>query len=1022
MKTHHLTILLTAALCLPAVCTAATLAELEKAAAGNPSLANREALAEGYLRECELERSLAAWRRILADHPDHARAKAVVEKLTLQALDLDTQLGVLEALIDRRATDGAADLLQAAARRAATDGQKARILFLQGRLAETARPRPVLEFTIEAPRPKSSSMPARPSRHDLPPAAPAAVAKYLAAWQLYPNTEWGARAAMALARLHPGEEARQRLAEAGRNDKLPAGVREEATLALVLMNDAGGPAERRILHLRELAGRFQTLEGRRAALKALARAARAEGEWTSDAAEAAGAFLAADPPAGEAHAMLDALSTAARSSQQKAVLERIAAGLAAAQFDDPPLRHKAALALADAKLSLVVVEEDAATVTRLVEEAFAQVERVRAPGEPMLYPRRIRAIRDRMALVEPQKLVALDREEDALPKLMAARDYFVGMIAEDDDAALEGLEQVARLLVHMRQWQTAEAEFCAFARRFAETPAGRDALLQAARIRERELHDPLGALDLYAEYASRYPAELPYRQLDVGRRLKRLGYANVLDFQKSNGLEPDGVFGSGSRAMLRQVEAAFSRIRGPQGPEPILRGEFVHPRIHAIARRLHKAGRHHEAIGAYRMFLNLWPTKRESDDALISIARLLRDNLLFAEAIGAYEELIENYPKGSQTSLAYVEAAGCLENLGRWKEAGEYYELYLRNFPRYSHAELCRQRIEVLRELRQYAEFLRDNPDSPKRVEARYQTAAILYKKLKNYTKAAAEFEAVAAEFPRHVRAADALFSAGTSYLRAENFPAARRAFGALVANYPDSRLADDGQYWVGHTYEHRARALGKLDDLRIVLRRRGLRQREAILADMDLRRQYNPHAKPGEAADEDVWGGDTLGVLADGSVRDRVNADLFRAIAAYRQVPAQFKMADKAGDALLRVGVIYTKYLNDTAKGVEAYQQLLADYPATENAVDALYEVGAWQMENGKFEEAARAYRQFVFAYPRDNRVPEAMLSIARCHAEQKDWAKALDAYESYLSKFPRGEKADFAKAQVTWIRTYHY
>jgi TolA-binding protein len=280
----------------------------------------------------------------------------------------------------------------------------------------------------------------------------------------------------------------------------------------------------------------------------------------------------------------------------------------------------------------------------------------------------------------------------------------------------------------------------------------------------------------------------------------------------------------------------------------------------------------------------------------------------------------------------------------------------------------------------------------------------------------------VAEKYPKHVRAADALFTGGTAQLNAENFPAARTLYERLVKGYPESRLADDAQFWIGHTYAYSARAVGKLDEKRIVLRRRSLRERERLVADLDLRRLYAPAAQPGQEVSEEVWGGDTLGVLASGSNRDRVNADLFRAIRAYREVVENFKMGDMAGEALLQIGTIYTKYLKDPEKGIEAYQELLAHYPASEQAVDALFEVGGYYLKNKKYDEAVKAYQQFTYNYPQNPRVEDAMLAIARCWAEQKVWDKALDAYQSYLSKFPAGRQAEFAKAQIAWIRMYHF
>jgi len=306
--------------------------------------------------------------------------------------------------------------------------------------------------------------------------------------------------------------------------------------------------------------------------------------------------------------------------------------------------------------------------------------------------------------------------------------------------------------------------------------------------------------------------------------------------------------------------------------------------------------------------------------------------------------------------------------------------------------------------------------------EAQYQLAAILYKQFGNHTRAAVEFVKVADRWPRHVRAADALYTAGVAQLRAENFPEARRLFARVVGDYPDCRLADDAQFWIGHTYEYAARALGRVDRRRIVLRKRSLKARAELLADLALRRLYNPGAKPGAQVSERTWGGDTLGVLASGSKRDRVNADLRRAIAAYRQVVERFRMGDTAGKALLRIGTIYSKYLKDEDKAVAAFQELLENYPGSKEAVGALFEVGAYQMKKGNYRQAIQFYQKFAFNYPQDPKVQDAMAAIIRCHIATKAWGKALDACKSYLNRFPKGRHAAFVAEQAAWIRMYHF
>jgi hypothetical protein len=82
-----------------------TIGQLQERVVANPgSLEAKEALAEAHLVQCELEKSLALWREILAGEPEHERAQFVVSRLTAAAVDLDSQLEVIETLIEKRQT------------------------------------------------------------------------------------------------------------------------------------------------------------------------------------------------------------------------------------------------------------------------------------------------------------------------------------------------------------------------------------------------------------------------------------------------------------------------------------------------------------------------------------------------------------------------------------------------------------------------------------------------------------------------------------------------------------------------------------------------------------------------------------------------------------------------------------------------------------------------------------------------------------------------------------------------------
>ncbi|MHC4361747.1 MAG: tetratricopeptide repeat protein, partial [Planctomycetota bacterium] len=721
---------------------AETIGQLEERVRANPgSVEANEDLAEAYLRQCELEKSVKLWREILADNPEHERARFVVSRLTLVSLDLDSHVQVIETLIDKGVTEGTDSLIETASRRAATDSQKARILYLRGRLSYLSKDEARSRANFEA------------------------------AIKLYPDTVWAARSAMALAenrwrRQVPGE-AERLLRDIVQNEKVDSAVRQEARFKLLWIESTGWTGQRRIVAMRQLLSTATEPAVKRQILESIARfTVQTQGKWVCEAVEAAGAFLGSDPPYDQANKMLCELLQVAKTNQEPEVLDCLLGVLRGVRLEQEALARKVALAGVEVLISRAVVETDVEVTRRLMAEAAERLRELQRAEEPWS-DRQTWQLQGRLHLVEAQKLVTLVGAPEALPAIMKAKDYFVAGLASDPKGCLERLNKIAMLLEHVQEWEVAAALYREVADGYAHTPQGRDMLLKLAQLCESRLDSPMAALDVYAEYAARYPAELSYSQLNLGRQLERFGYVNVLDFQKRMGLEPDGIVGPKTRRKLSELESGFDMISIQGTGKPgILRGKFVHPTMFRIARKLEQAGRHHDAIKAHLLVLNLFPGKKEADDAMLAVARLFRDNMLFYEALGAYNELMEYFAKGNMTSEAYIESASCLENLSRWKEAKELYELYMKKFPKYKHVALCKQRIALLEEIEQYQDFHDNNPRHAKAAEAQYQIGAILHKKLANCTKAAEEFTNVAELYPKHVRAPDGLFTAGVAHLR----------------------------------------------------------------------------------------------------------------------------------------------------------------------------------------------------------------------------------------------------------------
>jgi TolA-binding protein len=989
-----------------------------EAAAQPASVPHRLAYAEACLRECRLERGLAAFREVLALDPDHTRARAVIDRLGAGIADLETHLAVLERLVADGITTGLDAALDTASVRAIDDAQRARIGVLRAQLA-------LLRGETAAARVQ------------------------LLAWQrLHPATTAAARATLLLAQIaaDTGDDvAADRLfAVAQTHPDAPPSVTEAALLGRVRWETQAHDLDRQIAALTAIEDRCRDPEVRAEYFTTVIPLLRERSGDGATAIEALGRW-AAGIDGGDDRQLVRLLAAASgilATDPGPRALDLADLTLAALPTTSRSLGVARDLLRVEVDLRRIVLATDAAqasTFAGAAQDLLAALAAKPLTGEETV---RERQLAERILLAHAQKLAVLGDSVAALPVLRTAAEIMLARAGDQPDPGMATrLRGIGRLYEGLGEWELATEHQRRLTLRFPHLPLGRDALLRQAEITERHLRDERCALALYADYAGRYPAELTYRQMRLGDRLARLGYDGVIDFQRRNLLPADGIAGRDTLRRLAELETTYdlvaldAPVTGPEaslanppatgrtdraGASP-LRGVFVHPRIFDLAQGLERRGRHHDAIGAYRLFLNLFPTKQEADDALLAIARIFRDNGLFAEALGAYRQLIDDFPKGDRTSEGYVEGARCLIDLGRWRDARDLLALYIKQFPRKEHVKACRQDIAALEELMQYADFIAGHAGHPKLAEAGYQIGAILYKRLSCPRRAAVELSAVADAHPDHVRAADALYTAGTAWLHLESFPAARTAFAAVVAKHPDNRLADDAQFWIGHSYEYAARALGQLDAARIVLKRRSLASRRALLADLPLRRLYHPAAAADPVADA-AAGADTDGLLAGVSIADRVSEDLTAAIAAYRAVADRFQLGDKAGNALLRIGTIYTDYLKNTDKAVEAYRELLAKYPGSQEAVDALFNVGAHQREAKRYEEAISSYKKFIFSYPEARQTQQAMVDIAACFAAQGQWDQALDAYKSYLNKFPEGTFARIAETQIEWIRMYYF
>jgi TolA-binding protein len=955
----------------------------------NPAREHLEA-ARRHWERMEVAAAVGEWRRVLELDAANAEARRALELLAPAFERTDEFLGVAESMLDRGLTAEADDALRRCAIPYASRDQQARVLTLKGRLqlarGETA----------------------------------AALASFRAAGTVAES------APLALAaRLGGGRALAGRPETRPEGAELLAGLAAEAAGTALAAEASWAWLEARDLSPEQLAGALRKYaadfpEGAHAA-EAWRRLAGLPGKGGSGSAqsplEAWLAAYAAAPDLAGREAACSGIVAAVEPLNDAAVLEWLSRRLeqlpAAWELQRPPL-ELAALAW---RRAATVGRGEAALKFARASQAAGR--RLLAEGPADARRQRWQELAAQSRLVEGQILLLAGREGEALTVLFGASAAYQELLAGGDRSAGGTLLRIGRILESRGRADGAAHHYELVARSFVADPLGADSLRRLASVYRRQLDLPLEAIAVLQRYQDLYPPS--FRVPTTAReRIARLGYPDVTGFQSAHGLKADGVLGPDTLAAMRAEEENFREVLPGRAEREPVRGQLVHDEVFGIAEELRARGRFAEAVRAYQSFLAMYPGHRLSDDALLAVARVLRENDLQHEAAAAYDRLIADHPGGDATSHAYLEAAFCHECLGDWRRAEELCDLYLKKFPQYSRAAEAKRKLEAVRRLIRYDELLAEPGLAPgKRADALYETGRLLYRELENRQKAAEVFVRVAGEFGGTYHGPDARFTAGVCLLHEENFEAAREQFALLVRDHPGSRLADDAQFWIGHTCEYQARALGELDRQRIVLKRRSAQEAARLRGDLELRRVYWPEAAaaPGEA-----WHRPHPDLSATGRTRERVLEGLRLAVAAYRQTVDRHPLGDMAQRALLRIGIVRGEYLNDPGGAIAAYSELLEKYPGSTEAVDAQFAVGRHYLDDRKLGEAEKAITLFLTSFPNHARAADALLLLAECHRGQREWAKALDDCQSFLSRYPGSPRAGQIREEIEWLKKYRF
>jgi len=458
-----------------------------------------------------------------------------------------------------------------------------------------------------------------------------------------------------------------------------------------------------------------------------------------------------------------------------------------------------------------------------------------------------------------------------------------------------------------------------------------------------------------------------------------------------------------------------------------------------------------EAMSVLETFVNSFPRHPSAGQALTTIGQIHQANESWAQAIAAYRRVINEFPSGNWIQEAKWSIAECTINLSQWRQASEAYEAYVQAYPKDGKVAEATRRISVLKDLARY-QTLVDEPGQRKAFDAQFQIGTIVQTQLANPTKAVIEFRKVATNWPECHLADDALFAVGTIYLSMGETAKGREALLTVATKYPDSPMADDALYHVGKSYEDESQRLAGLTRVVTEQIAQETAQKEAyqfVQQQRDVNRKLNTgrieSLKKGgksdlaeleearQAGNEFAWNTANFDVALSNAAQvaqslsaaqladrqDKINASLRKAVENYATA-AKVPGGDKAGDALLRMAVIYDEQLKDSQAALATWQEIVRQFSGTAVAEEASWRIAQYYERAVKWTEAVEAYKAFLRNYRGSPKAAQAQFSIAEGCEHLNKWVEAMDAYSNFINNFADNPLAQKAKEQINWIKTY--
>ena len=130
-------------------------------------------------------------------------------------------------------------------------------------------------------------------------------------------------------------------------------------------------------------------------------------------------------------------------------------------------------------------------------------------------------------------------------------------------------------------------------------------------------------------------------------------------------------------------------------------------------------------------------------------------------------------------------------------------------------------------------------------------------------------------------------------------------------------------------------------------------------------------------------------------------NGQYLEAVGAYQEISERAPDPDMKAKAILRIGDIYSYFLNNYDRALEKYDVVKKQYAGSLHAANAYFNSGMILYERNRYSEALNQFRMYVEKYPRGERRETAEFMIETCSrpppvAEEKKTVSKVPADEN--------------------------